>query len=298
MIDAIEYIRAGLGFAPRDLKPGKFVRFGVRQSGWAKLFDDGLGVAFGCYRQGISTHVQLRQPKSEAERERLKQQIAQAAAERETAQKAEWAKNAMKNAEMWAAATPAGDAVRGYLAARGLADWTIPAVIRQATLPHWHTTDDGELVNMGMYPVMLAPIAKDGKLLALHRTYLGDGCKADVPTPRKLTAAAGHIGGACIPLAQPVNGEIGVAEGVETAASAFLMHGVATVAAYAANALKGFHWPKGIKRLVIYGDNDDAGKEAADALAMRAIKYGIRAHIEVPHTPGFDWNDALLKGGC
>ena len=205
--------------------------------------------------------------------------------------------NAERNAALWAASIPADDAVRSYLAARGLAQWPVPACIRQHPgLAYWHADDNGELHMLGRYPAMLAPIVSGGKLLAIHRTYLGDGCKADVPTPKKLTAAAGPLAGACIPLAAPHGGVLGIAEGIETAAAASLGSGLPVVAAYCANALAGFALPRGIERLVIFADHDPAGQQAAATLAQRATRAGLTSKTLTPSKPGSDWADVWLEG--
>ncbi|MCZ2103548.1 MAG: DUF1484 domain-containing protein [Burkholderiales bacterium] len=133
IIEFLSLIQASLGYAPQHLEPGRFCRFGPRKSGWAKLFADGLGGVFGDYRQNISSRWMARQPlhQSPAELESMRRQIRQAAVEREAAQRAQWAKNAERNARLWAASVSAGDAVRSYLAQRGLGDWTIPSCIRE-----------------------------------------------------------------------------------------------------------------------------------------------------------------------
>ena len=143
---------------------------------------------------------------------------------------------------------------------------------------------------------MLAPIVSGGKLLAVHRTYLGDGCKADVPTAKKLTAAAGSLAGACIALAVPRGGVLGIAEGIETAAAASLASGVPVVAAYCANALAGFTFPRGTERLVIFADHDFAGQQAAATLARRATRAGLTPKTLTPSKPGSDWADVWLVG--
>jgi putative DNA primase/helicase len=54
-------IRKSLGYAPDPEKiiPGKMVRFATSddrrdQAGWCRLFDDGIGGVYGCWRRGIS----------------------------------------------------------------------------------------------------------------------------------------------------------------------------------------------------------------------------------------------------
>lgn len=296
--DFMGTITAALGYGPKHLEPGKFHRFGPRKSGWAKLFTDCLGGVFGDYRQNLSSHWSARENQTPAELAAMRRQMQQAMREREAEQRRQWAKSAIRNAELWAAAQPAGDAVRRYLAARGLADWRIPSCIRQhPALAYWHTDDDGELHKLDTFAVMLAPIVgSDGKLRAIHRTYLAGGSKADVPTPKKLTAAAGPLAGACIPLAAPRGGVIGIAEGIETAAAASLGSGLPVVAGYCANAMSCFHWPRGIERLVIFADNDPAGQQAATVLAQRSDKAGIKTKTLTPSKPGSDWADVWQEG--
>ncbi|NVN91491.1 MAG: AAA family ATPase [Desulfuromonadales bacterium] len=57
----IGVIRKSLGYAPDPEKiiPGKMIRFATNdekrdQAGWCKLFEDGMGGIYGCWRQGIS----------------------------------------------------------------------------------------------------------------------------------------------------------------------------------------------------------------------------------------------------
>ena len=296
--DFLRTIMATLGYAPPRAEPDKFLRFGPRKSGWAKLFSDGLGGVFGCYKQNLSSHWSARENQTPGELAAMRQQMHLAAREREAEQRVQWVKNAAKNAALWAESEPAGEAVSRYLAARGLADWCIPACIRQHSgLVYWHTDDDGEIQNMGRFPAMLAAITgSDGKLLAIHRTYLGDGCKADVPTPKKLTAASGSLAGACIRLAGQRGGVLGIAEGIETAAAASLGSGLPVVAAYCSGALSAFHWPRGVERLVVFADNDPAGQQAAAVLAQRADKAGLSNKTLTPSKPGSDWADVYQEG--
>ncbi len=128
--------------------------------------------------------------------------------------------------------------------------------------------------------------------MALHRTYLtADGRKADVPTVKKLTGAAGPLAGACIPLHMPAHGVIGVAEGIETALAASQASAVPTVAAYCAGALAGYLWPAGVRRLVVFADADKAGREAAAALRARALAARLRCEVLTPTAEGADWCD-------
>ena len=75
MITFRETISAALGYSPDPgiLSPGKMIRFSTSdkphdRSGFAKLFDDGEGGIFGCWRRGISATWQSRTPDSPEER--------------------------------------------------------------------------------------------------------------------------------------------------------------------------------------------------------------------------------------
>jgi phage/plasmid primase-like uncharacterized protein len=161
---------------------------------------------------------------------------------------------------------------------------------------YWDTDSDGVLSSLGKFTAMLAPIVRGGKLIAIHRTYLRDGKKAPVPTAKKLTAAAGLLNGACIPLAAPRGGVLGIAEGIETAVAASLGSGSPVAAAYCANALAGFLWPAGLERLIVFADNDDAGQKAAASLAQRAERAGLKCKVLTPSKPGCDWADVWTEG--
>lgn len=291
---------------PDVIEPGKIHRFATSdkrgdKSGWCKLFDDLRGGVFGCYRQGISEtwSASDRSAMTRQQRAELARQVAQATAERERMQREQWKKNAQRIANMWAQCVPLvpGDPVTLYLKRRGIAGvWPLPEVLRlHRALPCW---DGAE--KLGEYPAMVAPlVAPDGRMVALHRTYLTrDGRKADVPTVKKLTGAAGPLAGACIPLHKPVYGCIGIAEGIETALAAWRASGVPTVAAYCAGNLAAWQWPAGVQRIVIFADADKAGREAAHTLRERALKARLRVEVMAPTTEGADWCDVWAERGA
>jgi putative DNA primase/helicase len=303
MADPREGFRAAmeavLGAAPDDIEFGRRQRFstsGKRSdlSGWCLLFDERGGV-FGCWRQGIS-ETWTAQPKEQmtpAERAALRAQIAKAKAEREAEQLAQWRKNRDRIEYMrrQACAVTDGDPVSLYLLRRlALRHLEVPACLRYA--PAMAYVHEGEAI--GSYPVMLAPlIDRSGALLTWHRTYLSDdGQKADVPGPaKKLMPAAGLLRGTCIPLAGPQDGALGISEGIESAIAASLAHGMPTVAAYSAGNLAAWKWPA-VRRIVIFGDADDAGRTAADELRTRVMAAGLKCSLSFPETEGTDWCDA------
>jgi len=156
---------------------------------------------------------------------------------------------------------------------------------------------DAERGSQGFWPAMLAPIVRDGRFLTYHATYLAKGGrKAPLDPARKILPAAGSLSGAACPLYR-AGKTLGIAEGVETAVAAKMLHGIPTWAALNTALLGEFRWPAGTERLVIFADHDKhlAGHAAAYKLAHRALLQGLEVDIEIPERPGTDWNDVLLE---
>ena len=299
-------ILATLGHAPEEIEPGRFQRFGTSDrrgdsAGWCKLFDDGRGGVFGCYRQGLSEvwSATDRAAMTREQRAELARHVMAATAEREAQQRQQWAENAQRIAHMWAECVPLvpGDPVTLYLKRRGFGGvWPLPELLRlHRGLPYWQGAN-----KLGAFPAMVAPIiAPDGRTVALHRTYLtADGRKADVPSPKKVTGAAGPLAGASIPLHKPARGCIGIAEGIETALAAWCASTVPAVAAYSAGNLAAWQWPAGVQRLVIFADHDKAGRESADKLRSRALGARLRCEVLTPTSEGADWCDVWAERGA
>ena len=294
-----------LGGAPEVIEPGRLHRFATSDrrgddAGWCKLFDDMRGGVFGCHRQGVSETWSAidRPPLTRSQRAELTRNLMAANAEREAQQRHQWTKNAQRIARMWAECGPpvVGDPVTLYLKRRGFDDIaSFPKVLRlHPAMPYWNGAG-----KLGTFSAMVAAVeAPAGHVVALHRTYLtADGHKADVPVVKKLTMAAGTMAGASIPLYLPADGVLGVAEGIETALAASFSSGVPTVAAYCAGALAGFVWPAGVRRLVIFADNDSAGRQSAAALQSRAVRSGLSVNVMTPTDDGADWCDVWAHRG-
>jgi phage/plasmid primase-like uncharacterized protein len=292
-------ILAALGYAPDVIEPGQLHRFPTSDkrrddAGWCKLYADLRGGVFGCNRAGISEtwHANDGRAMTREQRAELARQVAEATADRVRVQREQWAENAQRIARLWAQCVPLvpGDPVTLYLKGRGFGGvWPLPECLRlHRALPCW----DGD-EKIGTFPAMVAPlVAPDGRVVALHRTYLtADGRKAEVRSPKKLTATAGPLAGACIPLHEPPRGVIGIAEGIETALAAWLASGVPTVAAYCAGNLAAWQWPANVQRIVIFADSDRAGREAADTLRARALAGRLQCNVMTPTEEGADWAD-------
>lgn len=143
------------------------------------------------------------------------------------------------------------------------------------------------------YPAMIAMVTgPDGKPSILHRTYLTqDGRKAAVEAPRRLMPGTVAKGGA-IRLAEPA-GELGIAEGIETAFSVSSLFSVPCWAAVSDAMMIAWQPPPEVRRVIVFGDNDPgfAGHAAAYALAKRLVSTKLAVEVRIPDLSGADWND-------
>jgi putative DNA primase/helicase len=217
-------------------------------------------------------------------------------------------KNAMRLLWLRSLALTGEDIASRYLMARGikLAAW--PKFLRWAPgQPYWH--DRGML---GYFPVLLAKIvAPDERGANLQRTYLREpGLKAEVPGDKARKMMAGPIpAGGAVRLA-PEAPVMGVAEGVETALAAALIHQIPVWATLSTAGLLRFEPPKVCVKLVVFGDRDEKFGGQAGAYAL-AHKLGTRpdrsggpleCEVRVPESGAADqpwlankkdWNDVL-----
>ncbi len=185
------------------------------------------------------------------------------------------------------------DFIMQYLRSRGIVMW--PNNLRK-TEQCWNSDVKKEM------RAMLAVFSNQyGKPISWHRTYLDGIKKADVPKVRKMMTATEQLNGGAIRLAEPKNGCIGVAEGIETALSAWQLFEIPTWSAYSAALMEAFIPPEGVTKVVIFSDHDDsgsyfAGQRAAYALGNKLLRapYKLIVEVQIPDFVG-DWNDVLIK---
>jgi putative DNA primase/helicase len=138
------------------------------------------------------------------------------------------------------------------------------------------------------YPAMIARVQDaDGRMVAVHRTYLTpDGYKADVPNPKQVS---GNLPpGSAVRLYSPSE-KLGIAEGIETAISAAEAFDVPVWAALSANGLSCWIPPQEATEVIIFGDNDGAGRNSAQKLHDR-LNGTISVEVMIPEGCK-DWND-------
>lgn len=181
-----------------------------------------------------------------------------------------------------------GDPVWKYLNRRLGLD-VVPASLRyHPALAYKH--DDGEISH---HPAMVAAVTyPDGRGATLHRTYLaGDGRKANVTAVKKLMPGK-PLQTACIKLGG-YSDALGIAEGIETALAASMRFGVPVWSCVSSGLMEQWEPPAGIKRVIVFGDNDPkfAGQAAAYRIAHRLAVKNISVEVFIPENSGEDWAD-------
>ena len=196
---------------------------------------------------------------------------------------------------VWVESRPImGTPAHAYLTNRGIPDSIIETLndVRYSMVTGVGTR--GELL-----PAMLAAVrSKKGQIITIHRTFLTNtGFKAGInggKNDKQLMPVVGHKTGAAVRLT-PITTTLGVAEGIETALSASILHGVPVWATLDAGGLKGLHVPEGLERLVIFSDKDEGGAGQRAAFEL-ALQHPIISEVIMPSTEfGVDFNDILLR---
>lgn len=210
---------------------------------------------------------------------------------------------------MWDAAKPvsSGDLVMRYLGARVPGLRFVPSrALRLGMLEYRH-----EKKVIGSWPGILARFElPDGRLGTLHRTYL----ERSTPSKAKIISSDGEIldsrlndmtlnplQGGAVRLMEPVDGEIGVAEGLESALGAHMESGVPMWYCLNIGLLRQFVVPEGlgIRVVHIFVDFDDidpkTGKSVGVAggleLAKRLKSEGFTVFVHRPRVRGTDYAD-------
>lgn len=196
--------------------------------------------------------------------------------------------------ELWQASVPVtkGDPVDAYLRNRKVDQGVYPLSLRFCPSARYA---EGQ-----HYPAMIAAIQDpSGRGVSLHRTFLQDGAKAPVESPRMMMP--GDIPkGSAVRLGEP--GEVlGIAEGIETAMAACERFHMPVWAALNASLLAEWQPPAGVSEVVAYADHDasGAGHLAAYRLKGRLHREGIKCQVVAPDREGTDWADIHAKEmGC
>lgn len=180
-----------------------------------------------------------------------------------------------------------------YLEHRGL--WPTAGSTSLRAHPSVQYFDQGEHVDR--YPALIADIRDAaGELVTVHVTYLDRGRKLTEHEPRKiLSPLKGRE--SCAVRLFPLDSEtLGIGEGIETCIAASILHRVPTWSVLNTSLLAKFTPPESIKHLIIFGDRDVPGLEAAMRLVER-LQGKVKLEIRTPPGASKDWNDELVARG-
>lgn len=201
--------------------------------------------------------------------------------------------------DIWIQSQPItlGDSSDRYLKSRGIILQSWPSNLRtHPSLTYWH---EDEVI--GKFPAIIGMIQdQHSKKITVHRTYLCDSCKADVPEPKKLMppiVAGSSLGGA-IKLYPPTNdGTLAIAEGIETALAFYIATGFPVWATVSALGMERIILPAKVSNVIIAVDNDysGTGQKAAAELASRLLQEGRKVRCVMPPNVGNDFADLLLE---
>ena len=183
-----------------------------------------------------------------------------------------------------------GDPVTAYLKNRGLSDF--PPTLRHCEKCWEYETKQNQHAMLAIFS------AFDGTAITIHRTFIKDGKKLGIESPRKVMPALSKMTGGAVRLYPDEKDTLGICEGIETAIAVHELHEITVWAALNAILLESFKPPAWAKRIEIYSDNDNnyTGQRAAYILANRlVVKDKIPAYVIV--SKGGDFLDDLNERG-
>jgi len=279
----LEAIHGAIGYSPDPdiLSPGKMIRFPTSdkphdRSGFAKLFDDGEGGIFGCWRRGISETWQSRTPHSPEERTVYAEHIRKAREEAAQIESALRAECRRISATLWQQGQDV-DAKHPYLLNKGVK----PHGIKQK----------GDAL---MIPVR----GCDGILRGLQ--FIGpDGAKR-FKTGTEVTGGYHAFG-------KPQRNTILICEGLATGATLHEVTGLPVAVAFNAGNLRhvaeALHGKYPAWRLIVCADDDHTTEgnpgwtKATEAARAVNGLLAIPAFPENRGTKDSDYNDLLRLAG-
>jgi putative DNA primase/helicase len=165
-------------------------------------------------------------------------------------------------------------------------------------LNYWGRDNQGKPVKRGEFSAMVAPVCSpDGRPLTYHITYLSNGRKANVESPKKVMTPTAPIAGGAIRLFPPAD-HLGIAEGIETALAVNQKYSIPVWATISANGMLNIAMPDLVKKVSVFADNDTnfVGQKSAFSLASRLCLMGIETEVFIPQQAGKDFLDEISSG--
>ena len=141
-----------------------------------------------------------------------------------------------------------------------------------------------------LLPAMIAAVSLDEGPIAVHRTFLSGNAKADFDIPKR---ALGALGEAAVRLFAPASGKLGLAEGIESAMSAYALTGIPVWATLGNERFGLVSVPESVTELHLFVDHDAGGELAASRGLAAYEQEGRTIHVRKPSSHDTDWNDEL-----
>ncbi|AKH43512.1 hypothetical protein FHS61_000784 [Altererythrobacter atlanticus] len=139
-------------------------------------------------------------------------------------------------------------------------------------------------------PAMISAVSLDEGSIAIHRTFLSGNAKAEFDKPKR---ALGALGEAAVRLFAPVSGKLGLAEGIESAMSAYALTGIPVWATLGNERFGLVSVPESVTELHLFVDHDAGGELAASRGLAAYAHDGRSIHVRKPSLNDTDWNDEL-----
>ena len=141
-------------------------------------------------------------------------------------------------------------------------------------------------------PAMIAAVSLDQGPIAVHRTFLSQSghTQASFTKPKR---ALGSLGEAAVRLFEPAEGRLGLAEGIESAMSAYALTGIPTWATLGNERFGLVAIPESVSELHLFVDHDAGGELATERGRDAYLRVGRNIQVRQPKSRGTDWNDEL-----
>lgn len=187
---------------------------------------------------------------------------------------------------IWREAEPLGASpAKAYLESRGI-------LAASSALRFHPQTPLGPKGRTRFLPAMIAAVSLDEGPIAIHRTFLSTEAptKAAFNKPKR---ALGSLGEAAVRLSAPASGKLGLAEGIESAMSAYALTGIPVWATLGNERFGLVSIPESVTELHLFVDHD-AGGELAAVRGLGAYECkGRMIQVRKPSSRDTDWNDEL-----
>ncbi|UIP07019.1 toprim domain-containing protein [Erythrobacter sp. SDW2] len=143
-------------------------------------------------------------------------------------------------------------------------------------------------------PAMIAAVSLDKGPIAIHRTFLSTEAsgKAAFEKPKR---ALGALCEAAVRLFAPASGKLGLAEGIESAMSAYALTGIPVWATLGNERFGLVSVPESLTELHLFVDHDAGGELAASRGLAAYARDGRTIHVRKPSSRDTDWNDELTS---